>query len=88
MGYNVIFTKSTPDIKNSIYNLYYSDLLNMTKNEFFDKTPSFENKNIGYFNTLLLKETLNYFIELEEYEKCYDLIKIKKLYKIKFIKNN
>lgn len=86
MGYNVVFTESTPDIKKSIFNLYYYDLLKMTKDEFFDKTPSFENKNIGYFNTLLLKETLDYFIELEEYEKCCDLMKIKKQFNIKFKK--
>jgi hypothetical protein len=86
MAYNVIFTEKTPDIKHSIYNLYYQDLLKMSKNEFFDKTPSFENKNVGYFNTLLLKETLEYFINVEDYEKCVKLMNIKKLYKIKFKK--
>lgn len=88
MGYSVVFTESTTDIKKSIYNLYYGDLLKMDRNEFFDKTSSFENKNVGYFNTLLLKETLEYFTELEEYEKCSDLMKIKKQYKIKFNKIN
>ena len=87
MGYNVIFTESVPDIKKSIYNLYYNDLIKMAKDEFFDKTSSFENKNVGYFNTLLLKETIDYFIEFEEYEKCAKLMMIKKQYKIKFSKN-
>jgi hypothetical protein len=86
MGYNVIFTESTPDIKHSIYNLYYQDLLRMDKDDFFNKTSSFENKNVGYFNTLLLKETLDYFISIEDYEKCTRLIKVKKEFKIKFIK--
>lgn len=86
MGYNVIFTEATPDIKKSIYNLYYQDLLKMTKDEFFNKTLSFENKNVGYFNILLLKETIEYFTSIEEYEKCVDLIKLKKEYKIKFKK--
>ena len=86
MGYNVIFTESAPDIKKSIYNLYYNDLLKMSKEEFFDNSVSFENKNVGHFNKLLLKETLEYFITTEEYEKCNKLLNIKKKYKIKFKK--
>jgi len=86
MAYNIVFTEATPDIKHSIYNLYYQDLIKMSKDEFFDKTPSFENRNVGYFNTLLLRETIEYFTNTEEYEKCSNLMKIKKEYRIKFKK--
>lgn len=87
MSYNVFFTEKSPDIQHSIYELYFNDLLKMHKDEFFDNSPSFENKNVGHFNRLLLKETIEYFSNLEEYEKCSKLIKLKKEFKIKFRKS-
>jgi len=84
MGYNVFFEQIKVEINDSLYNLYFNDLMNMKYEDFYNNELSFENKTEGYYNILLLKETLEYYSNKEEYKKCAELIKLKNKFNIEF----
>jgi hypothetical protein len=84
MGYNVFFEQIKVEIDDSLYELYFNDLMNMKYEDFHNNKLSFENKTEGYYNIEFLKETLCYFSNKENYEKCAELIKLKNKFNIEF----